>query len=355
MAALFILTQLYAGYFHQERARLAGKHFSQASLLADAGDYALAIEQYRDALSYDRANLEYQLGFAEALYDSGGYQEAGFRLGQLRASDPTNAVVNRLLALLAQRFGRANEAIGHYRTAVYGRWPADPEQNRIRTRFELIELLEADGRNGAVIGELATLLEEERPDDSLRKLIGFRLLEAKADEAAERLFEELTQTIPKDAGVWEGLGRARLDRGDYRSALPAFERSLAIEDDEEVGRLRALCRGARDLDPNAPRLGLRRRLERSQALLKRTFAYLDYCVNPFGEAFVGPPAPGSYFELFEAARDQLGQRLPRRDQEQALEANLEMVHGLWDYRNSLCTNVWNEDPALLLLLGETAR
>ena len=148
MFALATFTHSYNQSFNRERAIRAEQHYRQARTLADYGYYEEAVSHYTEALLVDRNRFEYRLGLALALYYSEQYQEARNQLIELRELDPTDATSNLLLARLARRDGRINEAIGSYRTAIYGRWPRDREQNRLATHFELLDLLEIHGTPG---------------------------------------------------------------------------------------------------------------------------------------------------------------------------------------------------------------
>ncbi|MEZ5364674.1 MAG: tetratricopeptide repeat protein [Bryobacterales bacterium] len=148
MAAVFIvMLALMAGAaaynraFDQERLKRAHEHYLLGRTLADYGYYDRAIDQFSDALIYQRDNFDYRLGLALALFHGKRYQEAEYQLLELRSQQPTDATANRLLARLAARGGRFSQAANYYRTAIYGRWPRNTEQNRLATRFELVDLL----------------------------------------------------------------------------------------------------------------------------------------------------------------------------------------------------------------------
>ena len=123
MVVFFYAAHLYNREFNRERLHRAEEHFLQARTLADYGYFEEAAAHYRDALAHDRDRFEYRLGLALALYSLGRRQEAENQLLELRAQRPTDAEVNRLLARLARRAGRREEAANHYRNAIYGRWP----------------------------------------------------------------------------------------------------------------------------------------------------------------------------------------------------------------------------------------
>ena len=186
MLALFVATGYYNRAFNLEREARAEEHYRLGRTFADYGYFDGAIEHFGDALLYDRGRFDYRLGLTLALYESGRFQEAELQLRQLRTVDPTQAVVNRLLARLASRDGRAEEATQYYRTAIYGRWDQNPEQNRLDTRLEFVDFLEAQGETLQLVGELVSLLREEPADDVLAKRVGLMFLDAGSPAEAIR-------------------------------------------------------------------------------------------------------------------------------------------------------------------------
>ncbi len=248
MFAFFVATGYYNQSFNRERENRATEHFRLARTYADYGYFDEAIDQYRDALLHRRNDFDYRLGLALALYYSDRHQEAELQLLQLRSADPTNAVVNRLLGRLAKRAGRATEAVNFLRTAIYGRWPQNPEENRIETRFELIRLLEDTGQNLQVIGELLSLLREEPANDQIIRRVGLEFLEAGAPGEALRALERLPENVRDDQGVQAAVGRALFELGRFGEARIELRQALR-EPNEEVQRLYDLTDRIVLLDP----------------------------------------------------------------------------------------------------------
>ena len=184
MILLFVVTGFYNSAFRAEQRNRAEEHARIARTLSDYGYHKQAIEHYREALTYSRDNVDYQLGLALALYDMERYKEAENRLTDLRQDHPTLAVVNRLLARIAAREGRVDEAVGYYRTAIFGQWPRDPEENRLATRFELVGLLRAHGENMRAVSELLDLMREAPARPDVQKTIG--RLSARVRRARQR-------------------------------------------------------------------------------------------------------------------------------------------------------------------------
>jgi len=344
LGLLFVGTRSLTASFEEARIERRRVHLRDATALSQAGRYEAAAAEFRSALRYGRTDFEARLGLAQTLFLLGRLPEAESYLIDLVTQDPTSAVVNRLLAEISARQGRVDEAVSHFRTAIYGRWPEDPEQNRLATRFALVKLLEEEGRPLQVVGELAELLEEA-PDDSVRERIARHLLDADAPERAAALFEELTRSNPDDAGVFEGLGAAEFARAHYLSARTAFSRSIALDptDADVLERLR-LCNRIVDLDPTFRQVGTRERYRRSEELVHRALVELSRCE-------VG-------LERFEdeihRAEELDGSGRPGAA-EDSVEENISLAEALWAGRLELCPRLELEDEPLRLVLEKLAQ
>lgn len=351
MAAVGVITYHYDQQFDATRISRAEQHYSEARTLYDYGYYEEAVEHYSEALLADRNRFDYRLGLALALYYSKQYQEAENQFLELRAIEPTDATSNLLLARLARRDGRINQAISSYRTAVYGRWPQNPEQNRLKTRFELLDLLEIHGSAGQVIGELLTIMQEEPANNELAKQVAGLYLEFGAEEEAARVYRGLEERGNVDAETLEGLGRAYFALNNFQAAHSYLERALEVSDNEDTVRLHNLTDEILALDPTARALSARRRFSRSQEVLTRTLDFAQYCIAPEGDEFVGPPKPlpSAVAATLAIAEERLEQERPD-DYSEAAEANILVAENLWGLREQVCTNIMQEDLPLRYLM-----
>jgi tetratricopeptide (TPR) repeat protein len=364
MLALFVGTGYYNRAFNLQRKARAEEHYRLGRTFADYGYFAGAIDHFGDALLYDRGEFDYRLGLTLALYESGRYQEAELQLEQLRTADPTRAVVNRLLARLASRDGRAEEATQYYRTAIYGRWEQNSEQNRLDTRIEFVDFLETQGEALQLVGELVSLLREVPADDVLAKRVGLMFLAAGSPAEALRTLRPLAEASPNDASLRAALGKAYFQTGEYGLARQALQAAAGRAPDPEVRELLAETNEIISLDPNYRRVSRReplltssQRFARSREVLRRTTEYLDYCYNPLGAELAGPLPPLSpqAAAAFEAADAALSQTRRPADYSEAAERNMSVSADLWALRSEMCTNIWNEDDALGRVLQGVAR
>lgn len=348
LGALFALTGLVTGAYRSERRSMAEQHYQLGSGLARQSHNREALEQFQTALSFSHDNPEYQLALARALLDLGRLDEAESHLRELRQNDPTDGVVNLLLARIAARQGKADDAVMYYHTAIYGLWPDHPEQRRIETRLELVDMLMKRGGKRQALAELLEMMDRVPADDiATRKRLGALLLACDAPRQAADVFESVLRRQSRDAGAYAGLGEAEFARGDYRRAEAAFRQALRWKPDDAEARQRlAVCEQILALDPDARGLSAAQRFERSRRLLEEIAANAEQC-------FQGKQQPLP--EPLVAARKLLARRQPRRSTEQATQNNLSLAEQLWSERTAACGQPAQAGQALALVMAQLSR
>ena len=353
IVALFAFTAYYNAAFDRVRHERGVEHFRVAKTLSDYGYFEEAIEHYRHALEYTRDNFEYRYGLAETLVYAQRETEAELQLVQLRTVEPTYAPVNQRLARIAAREGRMDEAVGFYRTAVYGRWPQNPEANRFRTRVELVDVLEKQGDRRQMLPELLQLLEEAPDDRPLGRRVGLIFLEIGASLEAADVLRRLVAEGVNDPETLAALGRAEFELGNYQPARQRLSASLRTRDDPETAALGDLVAEVLDLDPSAGRLTASNRFGRTRELLVRAVDYVEECRNPLGDALVGPPAPVSeaVSATLELARTNLTKRVRRSEYDTASGTNIILAENLWSVRDQVCGEILPDDEPLRLVMA----
>ncbi len=150
---------------------------------------------------------------------------------------------------LSQIYSRLGEASSANRWERLARsLPEDaPWQDRFRSellqyavrkqdRFEEIEALIREGRDGDAIARIASAIRnDEFADKNLFSLLGKCLVRLGKGEEAERAFEESVRRFPNDAEQYHLLAVVRLlqgevrknQHGDQAGAIASFERGLA--------------------------------------------------------------------------------------------------------------------------------
>lgn len=348
MIASFVGTGFLNGSFRAERSARARIHLQTARTLSDYGLHERAVSQFRESLTYAPNDIGTRLGMAQSLYYLDRLSEAENHLLNLIEAAPTLADANRLLARIAERDNRLDDAIHYYRMAIHGEWRVSPQQNRIRTRFELIALLEQRGEDMQATGELVDLLRESPDDARIRKRIGRHFLRVGSPNHALQVFEEIAARDPADGEAHAGVGEAEFDLEQYYSARTAFQRALRLlPGDTEIQQRLELLDQIRALDPTyrpyGNALAAAERYRRAREVLGRVVKVIERCVNPYaGPEFVGPPrpVPGSLQPWFEQAREQLERRLSATDDR--IAAVISLAEELWARRQDVCGSA---DPA----------
>jgi tetratricopeptide (TPR) repeat protein len=340
---LFTLIAFLNRAYHATRRSRAEDRYRAGVQLAQKGQDAQAAEDFRAALVYEHDDPKYRFALAKALISLGRWEEADSHLLELQQRDPTNGPINEMLARLAVRAGRYDEAVDDYNRAIYGYWAEQPEENRIATRLELIGVLDREGLQKQVLAELLALAGEV-PDsdiDTRRKIAGMLLSHGSPQHAAE-IYHSVLATHPHDAAALQGLGEAEFELGDYASARNAFHSAVRYgATDPAVSQRMALCDAILNLDPTLVRLSANQRYERSRELLRRTFAAASACTTP-------PP------NLADAAQKSLSAK-PKHRRDDDTAAMLAAAQGLWNLRQAACGQKPETDQALAEVMAKLAK
>ena len=203
-------------------------HAYEAGLIeVRAGRPELALDDFRAALSYDRDNSEYQLSLARALRDTGRLDESEAYLLHLWNSTPQSSTINLALARLAVRRRSVDDAIRYYHSAIYGFWPSEPDQNRRRARFELIEFLLQQKAFPQARVELMALAQTLPPDPVQHLQVANLLMRADDYENALAQFQIVLDLDHKNAEALAGAGESAFHLGHYGSAVKYLQGAVS--------------------------------------------------------------------------------------------------------------------------------
>lgn len=357
MLLLFVVTGFYTRSFNRESRERGRHHYESAQALMLLSDYEQAVEQYRDALLYSRDNTDYRLGLALTLFESAHYAEAHNHLLALRPTDPTSGIINKMLGRLAADDGRVDEAVTYYRTAIYGRWRDNAEQQRLESRLELVDLLDRNERSRQLTAELLELLDVVPDNAAIKRRLAGLLLKAQVADRASSLFRELLQNDPNDREALVGRAESEFLLGNYLTARTHFNRAQAVRKEESTAQRIALCSEIAALDPTRRGISARERFRRSRVLIGRVMEFIDHCRSPLGEAFVGP-LPEVSTELAGLLRrslDLLNARTRQSANDENVEANILLTEEVWDAREGVCSGIEHDDEPLRLVLAKLSR
>ncbi len=312
-------------------------------LIQQARD-AEAIGKLRSALSVSRGNQEAQLGLAQALLAVGRLTDAETLLQEMLQRDATDGAANLTMARVIVKEGRSAEATSYYHQAIYGRWKEDALPNRVKVRFELIDVLVRQNADREVLAELLPLQDEAPDDIQMRKRIARLYLKAGSPSRALDLFREILRQHPRDFDAYAGLGEAEFARGNYRTARTDFNAALRLSPvDEEVRKRLGICETVLALDPTQRGLSSGERYRRSLKLVELASDAMNQCL--------GAPPPETAHDLAEKAGQALKRRVGSSRQEEVTETNLELAEQLWQTRQKQCEQApaGVEEPLALVI------
>lgn len=369
LVVAFTVTGFLSSAYRQAHVTRGHRHYEIGQALQRAGNLEGAAEEYRKALLFLPDEPDYRLSLSVALVELGKLDEAQSHLQELLEADPTNGLINLMMARIDERRHKTSQAIDNFQRAVYGYWPRDKLQQRHAARWELVGLLEQQNRPNEVIGELLQLYANAPDDPEERSKIGFLLLHYGATSDAVNLFRELVRDHPRYVEGYHGLGQSQLDSGDYLAARREFQRAAHLDPgDHENFKLLALANSIIELDPSLPRLRAAERLRRSHLVLARVLHDLEAC-NPANvpqipnkakrannaalAVTVTPPLAQPLQQQLNDAATLLNAKLADLDQ-----AALDMQDAagrLWKDRAEFCPGNAPHDQPLELVLGRIAQ
>lgn len=325
----------------ESRAEAARLYRDSQSLVAQ-GHPDEAAERLKDALEIDRSNRAYQLTLAQAELAAKRYDAAETTLKSLLLSDSTDGAANLAMGRVLVKEGRIREAISYYHRAVYGQWKEDPVGNRLKARFDLVDLLAQQGAKEELLAELLAV-EAEAPNDIPTRLrIGRWFLIAGSPARAADVFRQVIKQDPSNADAWAGRGEAEFALGDYRTAMVQYSNALRNNpSDQAAQKGLALSNQIMEMDPSRRGLGAAERFRESRKLLEMTVDAASAC---FGTA-----PPENEKDLLDEARKRTAERVIAANQDVASETDIDLAEKLWQARKSACAPPAADDPLALIL------
>ncbi len=329
IAALFVADTYLARMESSESAVEATRLFEEGRTLIARGDSVNAIERIRDALSIERTNRFYQQTLAQTQLTADKTADAEATLRGLLESDPTDGQANLIMGRVLAKEGRFPEAISYFHRAIYGQWGQDAPQNRLRARFELIDLLAQRDSKEDLLAELLPVQDQVPRDLQTRARMGRLFLRAGSPTRAADIFRGIVQEAPANADGYAGLGESEFAQANYPAAERAFESAIRLAPTNDTVRKRLeLCGELLALDPTLRGLSPAERLNRSRKLVELAGEEVSKCV-----------AAGS-----------LNQKAGR-----VTESNLDLAAELWQARAKECKSQPAADDPLALVMARLAR
>lgn len=282
VAAFAAVSHLVARFNANQQSR-GRRLYAQGMADLNAGAADRAIEEFRAALTCDRANPQYQLSLGRALHDTGRLDEAESYLESLWQRTPEDGTINLALARVAARRGAVDDAIRYYHNAMYGVWSTDPEANRRDARLELVEFLLRKGARAQAQSELVALAAFLPPDPTLHLRAADLLAQAQDYPDALAEYERVLRLDHGNLAALAGAGGAASHAGRYRTAQRYLQ--LAVNADPLDPTLRYLLSSANlilETDPFVRRISDAERNRRIAAAFAKAGERLSSCAKQRG-------------------------------------------------------------------------
>lgn len=348
IAVLFAVDTFLARTERTETQVDAARLFEQGRVSMQRGENEKAIEALKEAISIERGNRDYLLALAQAQSAARKTADAESTLMELLQSDSTDGLPSLIMARVLVKEGRFAEAISYFHRAIYGRWNEDAAQNRLRARFELIDLLAQRNSQEELLAELLPVQGQPRLDLRARTRIGRLFLLAGSPARATEVFRGILNDAPGNAEAYAGLGEAEFARGNYGAAQRDFQTTLRLAPNDQATRRRLdLCNELLILDPTMRGLSPMERFRRSVRLVELTLDDTRRCTGQ-------NPSP-ELQELLDKAKTALKAHVGAARQSEASESNLDLAEQLWQTRKKECQSPPPSDSPVALVVARLAR
>lgn len=347
--AVLSAVDLFLAGLERKETRIEAAHlFAQGRDLMQRGNQAEAIERIQDALAIDRENHGYLRTLAQAQFEAGKTADAEATLTQLLQTDSTDGLAALIMGRILAKEGQFPEAISYFRRAIFGHWSEDAAGNRLRVRFELIELLAGRNSKEELLAELLPVLDQAPRDVPTQMRLGRLFLRAGSPARAAGVFRGILHDAPANADAYAGLGETEFAGGNYRSAQRDFQAALRLAPESQAARQRLdVCDELLLLDPTMRGLSPQDRFQRSLKLVDLTLDQTKSCIGQ-------NPSP-QLQELLDRAGKTLAAHVSASHQSEASESNLDLAEQLWQVRRQECTPVPAADSPLALVLARLAQ
>ena len=348
IAALFAADMFLAGMERAETGVEAARLFQQGRALMDRGKNAEAINRIEDAILIERGNRTYRRTLAQAQLAADMTTNAEATLAELLQSDSSDGFASLLMGRALEKEGRFAEAISYLHRAIYGQWDKDAAENRLRVRFELIDLLAKRNSKEELLAELLPVQDQAPRDLKGQLRLGRLFLVAGSPTRAADVFRGVLHDAPTSADAYAGLGEADFTRGNYRAAQRDFQAALRLVSDDQASLQRLeVCNQLLLLDPTERGLGQAERLRRSLKLVERTLSETSQCVDQ-------DPSPDLALLLDKVGKALTAHVAPAHQSEES-ESNVDLAEQLWQARKKECKAPPASDSPLALVLAKLAQ
>jgi tetratricopeptide (TPR) repeat protein len=352
LGLLFAVTAALARMYHAQQEALVAEWFRRGSADLTNGKPRPALEDFRNALSYDPDNAVVQLHLAEALLADGRPAEARSYLVNLWERTPGSGQVNLDLAHASEQLGEMAQAVRYYRGSILGSWEDQSASRRRSVRLTLCDFLLSRGRVNEAEAEIAGLAADTPATDGiLREEVGRLYLRAKEPGRALSEFEAALETNPRESQWLADAGRAAYEAGDYLKAETYFSKADRENPSPEIHALLVLVRDVLGSDPFLAGLSDGEQTQRTWRDFDQALARFQGCAGANAPASSSSQAAPGWQSLSKEVLEQrkrVNLRSLRADPELRNEA-MQFVFRIESATAQGCGPPTGKDQALLLI------
>jgi tetratricopeptide (TPR) repeat protein len=361
------VTRIAVSTFEAKQRSIAEEWQNRGSVDLSGGRAAAAIEDFENALVYDRENASFRMKLASALVQAGRYDEAQSHLRSLWEERPADSSVNLQLARLAARNGNLDQAERYYEGAIYGVWSddSDPYVQREAVRLELAQALIHGNKNAKARAQLEMLSAELPASSPRRKDVGDLLMRAGAPRSAFQQYLEARGRAKGNSLALE-LSQAAFAQNDF--ALAAKWATTAVRENPDSKEAAEFARKAERVlanDPYQDGICEQKRTERIVRAFQTADTRLERCFSWYkpdpnaGNVAVSIPGVtpaimqqvGNFRTWAEQLRPQMTtRRLRRRDDVE--ENAMRFVFQTQQFAAKNCSIPPTEDDSALISLAK---
>ena len=179
-------------------------------------------------MAIERGNRDYLRTLAQAQFAAGRTADAESTLTELLQSDSTDGLASLMMGRVLVKEGRFAEAVSYFHRAIYGRWNEDAAGNRLRARFELIDLLAQRNSKEELLAELLPVQDQGPRDLKIRTRLGRLFLLAGSPARAAEVYRGILHDAPANADAYAGLGEAEFARGELSRGAAQFSAHATV-------------------------------------------------------------------------------------------------------------------------------
>jgi tetratricopeptide (TPR) repeat protein len=274
--AVFGLVTRFRAWEHH----LAEKLYRQGDQALQLNVPAVAIDDFRSALSFDEDNDRYQFSLAQALEADRRAEEARSYLLDLWERKPQDGAVNLELGRLSAQQTVTDRALRYYHNAIYGLWDKDPEANRHRARVELINYLLQRNERTQAESEIIAMQAGLPADPKLHAQVASLFARIQDYDRALDQYRRALELHPNDPAALAGAGDSAFHLGHFRSATRYLRAAVAQDPrDDHSRQLLQTASLVLDASPFEKRLSARDRQNRLRSAFDIASKKLFVCMD----------------------------------------------------------------------------